>query len=62
MFITTTMSTHSSLAVRQNESKLLTALDMICMHFTDFIRLYSFKIQLKMYFHCLAFEFAKEHE
>lgn len=63
MFITPTMSTHFSLAVRQNELKLLEALDnMICLHFTDFIRLYSFKIQLKMYFHSLAFDFGKEHE
>lgn len=63
MFITPITSTHFSLAVRQNELKLLEALDnMICMHFTDFIRLYSFKIQLKMYLHSLAFDFGKEHE
>lgn len=63
MFITPTISTHFSLAVRQNELELLEALDnMICMHFTDFIRLYSFKIQLKMYFHSLAFDFGKEYE
>lgn len=63
MFITPTMSTHFSLAVRQNELKLLEALaNMICMHFAGFIRLYSFKIQLKMYFHSLAFDFGKEHE
>lgn len=63
MFITPTMSTYFSLAVRQNELKLLEALNnMICMHFTDFISLYGFKIQLKMYFHSLAFDFGKEHE
>jgi len=32
---------------------------MICMHFTEFIRLYSFKIQLIMYFHSLTFGFGK---
>lgn len=63
MFITPTMSTHFSLAVRQNELKVLEALgNMICMHFTDFISLYGFKIQLKMYFHSLAFDFGKAHE
>lgn len=63
MFITPTMSTHFSLAVRQNKLKLLEALDnMICMHFTDIIRLYSFKIQFKMYFHSLAFDFGNKHE
>lgn len=62
MFITPTMSTYFSLAVRQSELKLLEALNMICMHFTDFISLYGFKIQLKMYFHSLAFDFGKEHE
>lgn len=62
MFITPMMSTHFSLAVRQNELELLEALDnMICMHFTDFISLYGFKIQLKMYFHSLPFDFGKEH-
>lgn len=35
---------------------------MICMHFTDFISLHGFKIQLKMYVHSLAFDFDKEHE
>lgn len=62
MFITPTMSTYFSLAVRQSELKLLEALNMICMHFTDFISLYGFKMQLKMYFHSLAFDFGKEHE
>jgi len=60
MFIAPTISIYFSSAVRQNELKLLEALDnMICMHFTEFIRLYSFKIQLIMYFHSLTFGFGK---